>query len=517
MTNEDKKQPGDKRIDADTWNTIIDMLKDWKRNKFEQKKGDFFAKVTPRLTILVGNVTATTYSTAFKVLRLINTPLVVTTENKLQLNMRPIMQVGIPESSTDAICITQSPAPSEDEDPDQFAYVLAAVLGITLAYVRINDESDLFAVPIAGNVDFLNSASAGQVRIIEVLDEMQEESGVSGFMPVSGLDESGSGVFDSVKLCIVNIIGGGAGGGGGESGGSGQGTITGGCELSALKPTDCVKFNNSYDGSIHNGINTGAGVWTSETSLAYPGGSGVAVLTKVTGGWTLTVNAIAMDTCGTGCWMGGPATGHASSSGGGKCNGETFTVCVECRCCEVEGWDGEGWYCIENVDEECIVAELLEEDRYDCSLVICSGPYETEEEAQEACGPVSTSCCPDDTWARNLQLTFASDGTGHLASFNGLSYAIGWTGITFQWQGDVSPPVVWGLDSVDKLRFACGGEPPLFIADGIQSGVPIVRMIAMESGATGSLTKTCATNTVSGVMAGVSPITGTISFTLVPV
>lgn len=390
MTNEDKKQPGDRRIDADTWNSIIDMLKAWKRSKFNQEQGGFFGKVNPCLTILAGNITPTTYSTSFKVLKLTNTPITVTTQNKLQVNKRPAMQVDIPDSATNAICITQSPAPSEDEDPDQFAYVLAAVLGITLAYVRINDESDLFAVPIAGNVDFLDSAAAGQVRIIEVLDEMQEESGVSGFMPVSGLDESGSGPFDLVKLCIVNIIGGGEGGG--------TGTATGGCGLVGLTPSDSIRITNSFDGSTHYGTNTGAGEWTSDDNLDYPLGSGLLVYKYVaaTGVETLTLDGKLLKPCGNGCWMGGPQTEHSSTgesgssgsgSGSGPCRGEKFTVCISCACRTIDGWEGPGWYCVKEADTSnpCVATELLEADKCNESIEICSGPYATEEDATVEC------------------------------------------------------------------------------------------------------------------------------------
>lgn len=328
MTNEDKKRAGERlRIQAETWNSVVDMLRDWKRTGEGTNADDFTSSVNPRLTILAGNISPDTQVQSYKIFKLTNTPLVITSTNKFQFSKRPVMNVDIPDGPSDAICVTQSPSVSQVEDPDIFSFVVAAVLGITLAYVRINNATDLFAVPIAGNVDFLDSATAGQVRIIEVLDEMQTESGVSGFTPVSGLDESGSGEFDSVKLCIVNLLG------GGSSGGS----ITGGCGLAKLKPSDCIRITNSFDGSVTYGSNTGTGQWTSDTSLAYPGGSGSLVYEYVaaTGVETLTLDGKLLKPCGNGCWQGGPQTEHASSSGGGQCDGQLFTICLECGCAEL--------------------------------------------------------------------------------------------------------------------------------------------------------------------------------------
>lgn len=519
--NEAKVRPGEElRIDSATWNDMIDMLRWYKRNLGNLGGKSWSQFTNPVLTCLISNETGLDFEDCYQVVRLQDMTYEPDDRTKFAFGKRPVVNGYIPSSSADHIAIVQQPISggagafegSGDSGGPVVSKIATAVFrGMSLVRLKVNSPIHLFAVPVAGQTGYMESAGSGVAKII---DFMVEPFG-SGEGPDSGDSGSGSGTSEPLKLALVDLIN----GLGGSGGGTGPGTVTGGCGLAGLKPTDCIKFSNSFDGSTHYGTNTGSGVWTSDTALSYPGGSGVAVLTKITGGWTLTVNGIAMDSCGTGCWMGGPATGHASASGGIGCDGETFEVCAECACCELEGWDGEGWYCVRaaGTDENCEPQPLFEGDQYDCEIELCSGPYATEAEANEACGPVTTTCCPDDPWTQNLQIIFASDGTGHLASFNGLTIPLDWTGPTFQWHGNVSPPIVWGLDGVDKLRFACGGEPPLFIADGIQSGVPIVRMIAMESGAAGSLTKDCATNTASGVMAGVSPITGTISFILAPV
>lgn len=53
-------------------------------------------------------------------------------------------------------------------------------------------------------------------------------------------------------------------------------------------------------------------------------------------------------------------------------------------------WDGPGWYCVRDCGGgPCEARELLEGDQYDPAIEICSGPFETEGAAQEAC-PLQT-------------------------------------------------------------------------------------------------------------------------------
>jgi hypothetical protein len=73
---------------------------------------------------------------------------------------------------------------------------------------------------------------------------------------------------------------------------------------------------------------------------------------------------------------------------------------VRVRLCSApEGYEGPGWYCVRDAGTEdpCEPVELLDEDKCDDTLVICSGPYETEAEAQAECpvAPVETACCEE--------------------------------------------------------------------------------------------------------------------------
>lgn len=99
---------------------------------------------------------------------------------------------------------------------------------------------------------------------------------------------------------------------------------------------------------------------------------------------------------------GGPGAVVFSGGGPALCDGElpmdvcednTFTVQIECVCCPIDGWQGEGWYCVldegfETCEDEGAVIcplELLEEDMCNPDFVICSCKFDTEEEAAEEC------------------------------------------------------------------------------------------------------------------------------------
>jgi hypothetical protein len=76
---------------------------------------------------------------------------------------------------------------------------------------------------------------------------------------------------------------------------------------------------------------------------------------------------------------------------------------AECSCCPIDGWQGDGWYCVEDTGpSDCYAIELLEADNDHCDgadpFVICSGPYASQALAEVDCPPpetVQTDCCVD--------------------------------------------------------------------------------------------------------------------------
>lgn len=188
------------------------------------------------------------------------------------------------------------------------------------------------------------------------------------------------------------------------------------CQLLKLNTDDCVviSYLNDETGEIDEYYLPYAGnnSWTSSDVFIYPcgGGSGVFELVYEAGEFHLYLGGLELLKCGDGCYSGSWITGHGiDESGTGApesepCNACAFTVCVKCGCCPIAGWDGPGWYCVNDLtsgtgtgtsDDECEVQYLMEEDICDDDIRICSGPYETEEEATAVCGgpiPAATNC-----------------------------------------------------------------------------------------------------------------------------
>lgn len=174
----------------------------------------------------------------------------------------------------------------------------------------------------------------------------------------------------------------------GDSGGDGG--PSGYCGLAGLRHSDCLKV---VGGNTTLYLTWVTNVWTSGSAeYDYGEGSGPVEFWYADGDIHLSVDGLELLNCGNGCFMGGALTGHApqlgsNSSGFEPCNGSTFTLCVSCVCCSIAGWGGPGWYCVEDTGpEDCVPVELLDADRCDDGLTICSGPYPTEELAEIVCG-----------------------------------------------------------------------------------------------------------------------------------
>jgi len=135
-----------------------------------------------------------------------------------------------------------------------------------------------------------------------------------------------------------------------------------------------------------------------EFEMDWGGGTGVPVLTfEADGTPVLTVDQLTLyyEPCTTGGrFSGGPRNGFTGGTAPELCEPNAFTVVVECSCCPIDGWQGDGWYCVLDTGEDCgdlenACVELLEENGDHCddedAVTICSGPYATQEECEGAC------------------------------------------------------------------------------------------------------------------------------------
>lgn len=177
--------------------------------------------------------------------------------------------------------------------------------------------------------------------------------------------------------------------------------------LAGLRPTDCLVLTLvsgalpdqiiylAWDDVIGDG-----GGWVSEDTFNYGSGSGIVEFWVTEGYPHLAIDGkeLLFLTCGSDTirFAGGPYTGHDTGEPPSSvCSlAGTFVVQIACTCCPTEGWNGAGWYCIDFGDG-CPggAVFLVEADRCDTDIVICSGPYATEAEAQAACptfGPAPT-------------------------------------------------------------------------------------------------------------------------------
>lgn len=161
------------------------------------------------------------------------------------------------------------------------------------------------------------------------------------------------------------------------------------------------------------------GTWTFEkwdgdswepVVIDYLGGSGGVVFT-----WndtplpTLTLDGISLTpACPPGAdatFRAGPRnpiTGDPEWVPEGDCPSNELVLRVSCICCPIDGFEGDGWYCLVAAGETCGVdtpgcAYLSLDDGSACdeSIQICGGPYDSQSECQAACTGGGFAACAD--------------------------------------------------------------------------------------------------------------------------
>ena len=153
-------------------------------------------------------------------------------------------------------------------------------------------------------------------------------------------------------------------------------------------------------------------------------------------------------------------TGDAADLPADKCASNTFVLRVSCSCCPIDGWEGPGWYCLVVSPQVCetgtkYCVELLDEDKCDSSLVICSGPHATEAACLAACSGAGAggalSCCSREGNATMTATLSGGEGTMTL-TWDGSSY----------WQG--SKALTCGetlhlrYSTACQLAYSCNGS-----------------------------------------------------------
>lgn len=245
--------------------------------------------------------------------------------------------------------------------------------------------------------------------------------------------------------------------------GTGTGTgITGAyCDLAAIRRTDCISVSTDQ-GTFR--LEYADGIWTSNDVYDYTADIGVFKFWYADGSVHLSLNDIELMNCGNGCFTGGPLTGHGVQVEGGTgtgtgtgvyppvyCDGETFTVCVECSCCL-----DAGWYCVD-LGDGCEAAYLEVTDACDLAASICSGPYDTEEDALIDCPApipgIATECCPSYDTPQTVYAHFSTPFGGTYSGMDGLTKTLTYNSGTSRWEWSGT----WSTGDPAYVWFYCSG------------------------------------------------------------
>lgn len=199
---------------------------------------------------------------------------------------------------------------------------------------------------------------------------------------------------------------------------------------------------------------SGEGKWVSQVwdddiedwvdvNFVYEGGSGpIRVWLDTTSSDQPSIAAsindieLVRDCCseGTANFRGGSQLGLCTGSfPTPPCSPNTFQIQIKCTCCPIPGWEGDGWYCIVNSNEQCgvdtptcVYLRESQGDNCNTSIILCDGPFLTQELCEAACtGTVTIPC----TMVPVSGVTNVTAGSGPCAtSMDGL--AVTFTTIT---------------------------------------------------------------------------------------
>ena len=264
----------------------------------------------------------------------------------------------------------------------------------------------------------------------------------------------------------------------------------GSCALARIKSTDCILAT----GPLNAVTMTGGGPWTS-TGFKYldvTDGTIVATWNTTTGFLDVTVDGMILMNCGNGCYTGGPLTGHVRSGTDTTdvCEGEVFTVCLTCTCCPTGIWDGPGWYCVNVLTDGtgtgttagyCEALELNDSHKCDPDIIICSGKYNSQAEAEAACG--TYTCLEPAVAPATLTATMTVTGGGSCSADDGMIWSMVNDGVTTPLfysgtavadGGDIGVQIhcidgVWDFQSTGFVlcQFRDSGATPFNLDDGV--------------------------------------------------
>lgn len=408
------------------WNTLVDAVKRHKRERFRTgPRHALTNSIVPANTILINN-TVGDQSRSFSVFQ-IDTAVLTPESTGENMNERIAFDGIAPQSNGSATAdgpIAIMLGPSRENEIGT-----AVIAGITCVWVLFAEDTDEWANPIPSITSHMTtSATSGAARILW--------SGDADNPPVEG-----------AKLALVHLTGAShpdfnfGNGCDGEGWGWVAGLLTTDClEMDVLAAVGyCFGIDTTQSGYMR--WDSGASKWVLKEwngsawvnkNFTHDHGSGTLSFWIDSGRPRLQIGTVTYDLvlkcggAGVVVFAGGSATVCDGSAVSGCVN--SFEIRLRCSCCPIDGWDGPGWYCIEDTGpEDCIVAELLDEDKCDTEITICSGPYASEADAIAVCGSGTitgvTGCSNPQN--KQLKLTFGGGVTADDQVMNGTVVYLG--------------------------------------------------------------------------------------------
>lgn len=145
-------------IQAETWNTLIDVARSYKRDFGEPGANNLPGSGTGNLSVLVQNNSGSTLTYPFKVLKINNT---VDDVNADPLNSFSVANFKgiVPTNFEDPIVITQT-------NLDTSAIGEAVVSGVTQVKLLVNSIAHKYARPVPGQTGYLETSTSGPCKVI---------------------------------------------------------------------------------------------------------------------------------------------------------------------------------------------------------------------------------------------------------------------------------------------------------------------------------------------------------------
>lgn len=155
---------------AQWFNNVNDAVRNFKRNRGNTGGANGSSLIESNIQVFIQNNTDEVFEDLYRIVR-IDESLYDVTSDPINPNSRPAFYGIVPESADDPIAILQDGVKNQEfysgSGSNPLVDIVPGVIaGITLCKLKLNDENHLWANPVAGVTEYLESAETGQARIL---------------------------------------------------------------------------------------------------------------------------------------------------------------------------------------------------------------------------------------------------------------------------------------------------------------------------------------------------------------